>query len=392
MSLKNLHVAIVGGGISGLAAAKALIHRGFHVNVYEQSNMLKEVGAGVFIYPNSLRQLERMGLSEAMSRVGARVGSGSEYCRMDGTVVGKILTTDSNGWNGMYGMHRADLLQVLADALPSNIIHTGHKCIEFKQNNDGAILQFENGNEVRADLVIAADGINSVLQKYVVEPSAPEYAGFRAYRGVIPFEKMPGWRSESHLVWMGDGKHFMVFPLRSGSLLNYVGFVPTNSQTAESWSALGDRDELAASFEGWDPRVTDLLNKVESCFWWGLYDRKPLNKWVNGRLALLGDAAHPMLPHLGQGANQGIEDGIALAVLLQKLSPNEPVEVALHRYEALRRPRTSMIQLEARKNGMRYDSQYEDLSKRDREIANAATFRKSLYDYDIEKEAMNYSL
>jgi salicylate hydroxylase len=311
---------------------------------------------------------------------------------MDGTVVGKILTTDSDGWNGMYGMHRADLLQVLVNALPSNIIHTGHKCIEFKQDKDGAILQFENGNEVRADLVIAADGINSVLQKYVVEPSAPEYAGFRAYRGVIPFDKVPGWRSESHLVWMGDGKHFMVFPLRSGSLLNYVGFVPTNNQTAESWSALGDRDELAASFEGWDPRVTDLLSKVESCFWWGLYDRKPLNKWVNGRLALLGDAAHPMLPHLGQGANQGIEDGVALAVLLQNLGPNESVEVALHRYEALRRPRTSMVQAEARKNGMRYDSQYADLSKRDREIANAATFRKSLYDYDIEKEAMNYSV
>ena len=247
MTVKNLQVAVVGGGISGLAAAKALIHRGFHVNVYEQSSMLKEVGAGVFIYPNSLRQLERMGLGDAMSRVGARVGAGSEYCRMDGTVVGKILTTDSDGWNGMYGMHRADLLQVLVNALPSNIIHTGHKCIEFKQDKDGAILQFENGNEVRADLVIAADGINSVLQKYVVEPSAPEYAGFRAYRGVIPFDKVPGWRSESHLVWMGDGKHFMVFPVRSGTLVNYVGFVPTKDETIESWSATGDRDELAAT-------------------------------------------------------------------------------------------------------------------------------------------------
>lgn len=389
MASKHLHIAIVGGGISGLAAANALIHRGFSVAVYEQSSALKEVGAGVFIYPNSLRQLERMGLGPALSRVGGRVGAGSEYCRMDGAVVGKILTTDSNGWNGMYGMHRADLLQVLADALPPHIIHTGHKCVGFEQDEAGAVLHFENGVQAKADVVIAADGIHSVLQKHVVEPSAPEYAGFRAYRGVLAFDQVPGWRKEAHLVWMGDGKHFMVFPLRSGTLLNYVGFVPTHSQTPESWSALGDRDELAAAFAGWDPRVTDLLSRVETCFWWGLYDRKPLSKWVNGRLALLGDAAHPMLPHLGQGANQGIEDGTALAVLLQNLGAHEPVQVALQRYEALRRPRTAMVQSEARKNGMRYDSQYKDLAQRDREIASSATFRKSLYDYDIEKEAMH---
>jgi salicylate hydroxylase len=388
MTSKPIHVAIVGGGISGLAAANALIHRGISVSVYEQSSALREVGAGVFIYPNSLRQLERIGLGEALARVGAKVGPGSEYCRMDGTVVGKILTTDSSGWNGMYGMHRADLLQVLADALPPHVIHTGHKCTGFTQDQAGAQLSFENGKVVQADVVIAADGINSVLQKHVVAPSAPEYAGFRAYRGVLPIEKIPGWRREAHQVWMGDGK---VFPLRSGTLLNYVGFIPTSSQTAESWSAVGDRDELAASFAGWDPRVTELLSQVETCFWWGLYDRKPLSQWVNGRLALLGDAAHPMLPHLGQGANQGIEDGTALAVMLQGLTANDPIEPVLHRYEVLRRPRTSMVQAEARKNGMRYDSQYKDLAQRDREIANSAAFRKSLYDYDIEKEAIHFS-
>ncbi len=392
MTSNTLHIAIVGGGMGGLAAANALVHRGFSVAVYEQSSALREVGAGVFIYPNSLRQLERMGLGESLARVGAKVGSGSEYYRMDGTFVGKILTTDSAGWNGMYGMHRADILEVLANALPAGIIHTGHKCIGFSQNEQGAELRFENGKVARADVVIAADGINSVLQKYVVEPSAPEYAGFRAYRGVLSMDKVPDWRREAHQVWMGDGKHFMTFPLRSGTLLNYVGFVPTSTQTAESWSAVGDRDELAASFAGWDPRVTNLLSKVETCFWWGLYDRQPLGKWVNGRLALLGDAAHPMLPHLGQGANQAIEDGTALAVLLQGRDPAESIAEVLQRYEALRRPRTSMVQSEARKNGKRYDSQnqYQDLAQRDREIANSAAFRKSLYDYDIEKEALNF--
>lgn len=390
MSGKRIHVAIVGGGIGGLAAANALLHRGLSVAVYEQASALGEVGAGVFIYPNSLRQLERVGLGPALARVGAKVGPGSEYCRMDGTMVGKILTVDSSGWNGMYGMHRADLLNVLAAALPSEAVHTGHRCTGFSQDEEGATLHFENGREARADAVIAADGINSVLQKYVVAPSAPEYAGFRAYRGLIAADRLPQWRREAHLVWMGEGKHFMVFPVRGGELLNYVGFVPTDSATVESWSAIGDRDELAASFAGWDPRVTQLLAQVESCFWWGLYDRQPLGRWVQGRLALLGDAAHPMLPHLGQGANQAIEDGTALAVLLQRCgaaSGDGDVAAALARYEALRRPRTSFVQAEARKNGLRYDSKYADLAQRDREIANSAALRKSLYDYDIEKEA-----
>jgi len=385
-----MHVAIVGGGIGGLSAAVALIHRGIRVSVYEQSSELREVGAGIFIYPNSLRQLERIGLGDALARVGARVGAGSEYYRMDGSVVGKILTTDSSGWNGMYGMHRADFLDALAKVIPPDAIHTGHKCIGFSQDETGAQLTFENGTVAQADVVIGADGINSVLQKYVVEPSAPEYAGFRAYRGLIDADKVPEWRREAHQVWMGDGKHFMVFPVRRGEMLNYVGFVPTTSETVESWSAVGDRDELAASFDGWDPRVTHLLSKVETCFWWGLYDRKPLSQWVNGRLTLLGDAAHPMLPHLGQGANQAIEDGTALAVLLEGCAEGGAIEAALKRYAALRQPRTAMVQAEARKNGLRYDSKYADLGQRDREIANSATLRKSLYDYDIEKAASQF--
>jgi len=386
----RIHVAIVGGGIGGLAAANALLHRGIDVAVYEQASALGEVGAGVFIYPNSLRQLERMRLGAALAGVGAKVGPGSEYYRMDGSVVGKILTADSSGWNGMYGMHRADLLQVLAEAVPSAAIHTGHRCTGFTQDEQGAHLSFANGHVAHADVVIAADGINSVLQKHVVEPSAPEYSGFRAYRGLISADRLPQWRREAHQVWMGDGKHFMVFPVRRGELLNYVGFVPTDNETVESWSAIGDRDELAASFAGWDPRVTELLDKVETCFWWGLYDRQPLGRWVNGRLALLGDAAHPMLPHLGQGANQAVEDGTALAVLLQACGGSEAAEEALKDYEALRRPRASFVQAEARKNGLRYDSKYKDLAQRDREIANSAQLRKSLYDFDIEKEAIDF--
>ena len=386
-SRKRLRAAVVGGGIGGLAAACALRHRGIEVAVFEQAATLGEIGAGLTIFPNSLRQLERMGLRDALAAVGARLGDGSEYYRSDGTVVGPITTTDSQGWNGVYGMHRADLLDVLAACLPDGIVHTGHRCTEFEQDAGMARLKFANGNTAEADIAIAADGIHSALQRYVVEPTAPEYSGVRAYRGLIASDKLPGWREAAHQVWMGDGKHFMAYPVRSGTLLNYVGFVPTKDATAESWSAVGDRDEFAAAFEGWDPRVVRLLGAVETCFWWGLYDRRPLARWSNGRLVLLGDAAHAMLPHLGQGANQAIEDGVALAVLLEGRSPAD-VPAVVKQYEQLRRLRTDMIQAEARKNGLRFDSRYASLEQRDREIANSREFRRSLFDYDVESAAI----
>jgi salicylate hydroxylase len=189
--------------------------------------------------------------------------------------------------------------------------------------------------------------------------------------------------------WMGEGKHFIAYPVRSGRLLNYVGFVPTENETIESWFAPGDVEELSASFDGWDPRIVRLLETVGSCYWWGLYDRRPLASWISGRLVLLGDAAHAMLPHLGQGANQAIEDGIALAVFLEGRDPDEVPDI-LPRYEIFRRARTDGIQAEARKTGLRYDSKYENLEQRDREIAKSGLFRKTLYDYDVEKAAIEY--
>ena len=389
MPSKRLKVAIVGGGIGGLSAANAMFRRGIDVTVWEQVDPLGETGTGLSLFPNGLRQLERMKLGDALAGVGAKIGEGSGYYRMDGTFVSRVVTTDSTGWNGIYGMHRADLLRVLAGGLPSTAIRWGHRCIGFEQSAFFAHLKFATGQTDTADVVIAADGIQSSLQKYVVEPSTPEYSGSRAYRGLIPREKVPEWPKEAHQIWMGDGKHFMVYPVRSGRLLNYVGFVPTRSETIESWSATGNRDELTASFEGWDARVVGFLEKVETCFWWGLYDRRPLPSWAKGRLALLGDAAHAMLPHLGQGANQAIEDGVALAVFLKGRDSAEASDV-LRRYEAFRRERTDVVQAEARKQGLRLDSRSGSLQQRDQEIARSVEFRKWLYDYDVEKAATAY--
>ena len=359
-SNRSLRAAVLGGGVGGVSAACSLHQRGVEVAVFEQASALGEIGAGVLVLPNGLRQLERMGLGEALAVVGAKIGGNSQYYRADGTVIGPIVITDSTGWNGVYGMHRADLLNALAAKLPAETIRFRHRCIGIVQTRHCARLQFAHGDSFEADIIIAADGIHSTLQKYVVDPTSPEYSGVRAYRGLIPREKLPGWPEAAHMVWMGDGKHFIVYPVRSGRLLNYVGFVPTKNETVESWSAAGDVDELAASFDGWDSQIVRLLDAVETCFWWGLYDRRPLASWTSGRLVLLGDAAHAMLPHLGQGANQAIEDGVALAVFLEGRDPDAVPDI-LPQYEDFRRSRTDVIQAEARKNGLRYDSKYKSL-------------------------------
>jgi 2-polyprenyl-6-methoxyphenol hydroxylase-like FAD-dependent oxidoreductase len=378
--------AIVGGGIGGLFAANALIAHGLAVSVYEQAPALGEVGAGVFLTPNSVRQLERVGLGPAIEKWGVRVGIGSRYFRHDGTPIAPVQVTDSSGWNATFGMHRADLVALFADALPAGVVHTGHRCTAFEQDGDAARLSFSNGRTVAADVVIAADGIHSELRPYVFPPSRPVFSGSVAYRGVLAHEHIPDWPTDAWLMWLGKGKHFLTFPVRARQLINYVGFVPADEEMKESWSAPGDPDVLRREFAGWDPRIERLLQKVQMTFRWALYDREPLPGWTKGRLTLLGDAAHPMLPHLGQGANQSIEDGMALATILQH-ADRTTAPAALVAYERLRRERVAQVQRGARENGLRYDSAYADLGIRDAEIAAHAAFRKRLYDHDVVPEA-----
>jgi len=379
-------IAIVGGGIGGLFAANALIANGFQVSVYEQAPALGEIGAGVFITPNSARQLQRVGLGPSVEKWGARVGPGSQYFRQDGSPIAPVQVTDSAGWNATFGMHRADLVDMLAGALPPAVIHTGHRCTGFQQDGAGARLSFANGANVEADIVVAADGLHSELRQYVAPPSVPVFSGSVAYRGLVPHEKIPDWPADRWLMWLGKGKHFLTFPVRAGKLVNFVGFVPADQEMKESWSAPGDPDVLRAEFAGWDPRIETLLRQVQTTFRWALYDRDPLPSWTKGHLTLLGDAAHPMLPHLGQGANQSIEDGMTLAIILARAN-RDTAPTALLAYERLRRERVAQVQQGARQNGLRYDSSYADLGARDAEIAAHANFRKRLYDYDVVTEA-----
>src|SRR5689334_6590839 len=288
-------VVIVGGGIGGLFAANALIAHGLRVSVHEQAPALGEVGAGVFLTPNSIRQLQRVGLGPAIERLGARVGAESRYFRHDGTPIAPVQVTDSSGWNATFGMHRADLIELLAAGLPVGVVHTGHRCTGFSQTADVPKISFANGVTAEADVVIATDGIHSELRQYVTPPSRPVFHGSVAYRGVLPHRRIPHWPTDAWLMWLGKGKHFLTFPVRAGTLINFVGFVPADNEMRESWSSPGDPDMLRHEFVGWDPRIESLLRKVRATFRSALYDREPLPTWTQGRLTLLGDAAHPML-------------------------------------------------------------------------------------------------
>ncbi len=385
------HVAIVGGGIGGLFAANALVAQGIPVSVYEQAPDIGEVGAGVFLTPNSVRHLERIGLGPAVEKWGARVGHESRYFRHDGAPIAPVQVTDSSGWNATFGMHRADLVEMLAYALPAGTVHTGHRCTGFDQDDSIARVSFANGASIESEIVIAADGIHSELRPYVFASSQPMFSGSVAYRGLVSHERVPHWPTDRWQMWLGKGRHFLAFPVRAGKLINYVGFVPTDEEMKELWSAPGDPDVLRQAFAGWDPRIHELLKEVQMTFRWALYDREPLPIWTRKRLSLLGDAAHPMLPHLGQGANQSIEDGMALAMILAR-AERATAPQALHAYERLRRERVAQVQRGARENGLRYDSAYSDLGVRDAEIVAHAAFRKRLYDHDVVPDAQAAAL
>lgn len=360
----TLNAVVAGGGIGGVAAALALHRAGLNVRVYEQAARLTEVGAGVSLAVNGLRMLTSLGVQDAVEKAGARHMK-TQLSLYDGSPAAHNVDQFPRPGRNV-GIHRADLLDLLARELPPGTVRTGHRAVAFQQNDEGATVTFENGAVVTADVVIGADGIHSVLQGSVVDPAEPVFSGVVAYRGLIA--RPEGWPEDTMRMWLGEGRHFLVFPVRAGQLLNYVGFVPSPDEVRESWSAEGDPAVLAEHFAGWDPAIGKVIAAISepggTGFQWGMYDREPLPRWSDGRLTLLGDAAHPMLPHLGQGVNQALEDAVALGVLLGGVADRSGVPGALAGYEKLRRERTARVQLGSRRNGAGYDSSGSQLTDR----------------------------
>ena len=372
-----MRAVVVGGGLGGMAAAVALTRAGLDVEVYEQARQLTEVGAGVSLAPNGLRMLDRLGVSDGIERLGARYAT-SQLLLSDGRPA-RYEAHEFVQPGRNVGIHRADLLALLAAQLPPGTVRTGHRCTGFSQDAASATVGFADGTTATADVVIGADGMHSVLRGFAVTPAEPVFSGVMAYRGLVP--RPDGYPPDAIRLWTGESRHFLAFPVRAGQLLNYVGFVPSDPSVRESWSAPGDPAALAAAFAGWDPVTGEIIAAVSgpggTGFRWAMYDRAPLPRWTNGRLTLLGDAAHPMLPHLAQGVNQAVEDAVVLAALLGACAGPPGIPPALAAYQDLRLDRTARVQLGSRRTGAGYDSS-----------ASQLTDRRWIYNYDAWAEAV----
>lgn len=359
--MKKPHVLIAGGGIGGLCAALALLKRGFDVDVYEQAPELKEVGAGLQLSPNGNRVLYDLGLREPVERFAAHL-DGKEIRLWNTGQTWKLfdLAEESVKRYGYpyFMMHRADLLQILADgvrACKADAIHLNHRLSSFEQADGRVRLKFEGQADATGDVLIGADGVHSKVRAGLWGKDAPVFTGCVAWRGLVPMSALPE-RLQRNIGtnWVGPGAHVIHYPVRAGQLFNFVGIVERSDWQVESWTETGSSEECARDFAGWNNDVHDVIRLLDNPFKWALMGRQPLERWGTGHVTLLGDACHPTLPFLAQGAIMALEDGMVLARCLE--AHCDQPEVALGMYEDMRRARTSKIVVKSAENAKRFHS------------------------------------
>ena len=346
-------VAIIGGGIGGLAAARALSRRGIEVRIYEAAPELREIGAGVALGPNAMKVLRSLDLEDDVRAVAGR----SEWALTRNGRTGRVISRTSRAQQAdLFGsaaatVHRADLLDVLAHSLPSHIVTLGARCTGVEPDGEVAVAHFQDGTEVEADLVVGADGIHSAVRASLFGPDAPRFTGKICYRSVVPVDAVPGGPPPNdNAQWLGPHGTIVLYPVRRDELINVVCHYDDEAYRHESWVSECERSEVLERYAGWHDLLLRTFSAGEVWYKWALYDRDPIPRWTRGRVTVLGDAAHPMLPYLGQGACQAIEDGCVLAAALAA-EPDDPV-AALDLYERSRRPRASQVVLASRERGV----------------------------------------
>ncbi len=349
-------VAIIGGGIGGLTAANALRRAGIEVSVYEAAGELKEIGAGVALHANAMRVLRFIGVEDAVRKIAGK----TDYSVTKDGITGRIISQTSRAKHAeLHGIepatvHRADLLDVLAAALPEGIASLSKRCVSIESGESSAVARFADGTEVEADVIIGADGIHSVVRTSLFGPDAPRFTGKICYRSVIPTANVRASAlsdvAADNGQWLGPHGTIVLYPLRGEELINVVCHYDDDTYRHESWVTECERAEVLERYAGWHESLLRLFEAGDTWYKWALYDRDPIPRWTKGRVTLLGDSAHPMLPYLGQGACQALEDGAVLGNALSA-SPSDPV-AALAAYERVRRPRASSVVLTARARGV----------------------------------------
>jgi salicylate hydroxylase len=344
--VKPLHALVIGAGIGGTAAAIALRRAGLDVSLFEQTMAQREVGAGIQISPNASRLLGRYGLGDAMARAAVRPSAIVFRRWQDGRVLGQEELGDyieDRYGTPYYHFHRADLIALLADAFGPKEIKLGRRLIDVEQDESGVTAHFQDGTSERGDLLIGADGIHSQVRERLFGEEKPRFSGQIAYRGLAPAERVAHLGLPLDVTnWVGPGGHFVHYYVSAGRFLNFVAVSDEATWTREQWSDRGSISDAARNYEGWHPQIATILNAVDETFKWALFDRNPLPEWTQGRIALLGDACHPMLPFMAQGAAQAIEDGAMLAACLKHAAFD--ITAAFRAYVALRKPRTTTVQ------------------------------------------------
>jgi salicylate hydroxylase len=353
----EISVGVIGGGIGGMAAALSLLRAGFDVHVFERAAVPREVGAGIQVSPNASRVLHRLGLAEELARMGVRPLAFHQRRWDDGrtllrTPLGDAVV-DAFGFPH-YQMHRADVSSTLARALPVERLHLGYRLVALADRRDRVEATFENGQTAAFDVIVGADGIHSTVRSILFGQERPRFTGCTAYRGLVPSERLAHLDLEVVTqIWMGPGGHFVHYFVRNRELVNFVAVVEQDSWTRESWTDRGDVADALAAFAGWHQQLHEILRSVDETFIWALFDRAPLSRWSSGRVTLLGDACHPMLPFMAQGAAQALEDGAALTSCL-KQREDRSIPESLLLYETVRKPRASRVQSLAEVNKTRF--------------------------------------
>lgn len=349
--LRGQSCLIIGAGLGGLASALALAQKGAKVRVYERAPALREVGAGVQLGPNGVKVLDALGLAQGVRRVfdpATRVelcaqSAENPFARMD------FASIAQPRWSApMLQGHRADVLALLLQACEAAGVEvTPGKSVQVTEVLAEAVALRVGAQDQQAPLVIAADGLGSHARAQVAPGHSPRFTGHIAWRAILPARLAPPELMDRTLVACGAGAHTVTYPVRGGALLNIVAVEEGPADLVEDWSNEGDAGLLRSRFSAWPRPVREALGAVQEVRRWPLYDHDPLPTWSRGRLALLGDACHPMLPYMAQGATMAIEDAWVLADKLDTLAP----EAAFAAYEQARKPRTTRVQRTARANG-----------------------------------------
>lgn len=391
-----MRVAVIGAGIGGLTAAATLRKRGADVDVYEQASALTEIGAGLSLFANGQRVLDELGVLSGLEMIG---GEPNTIVIRDGRTGSPIVSHDL-GRDGWYrhqtgypylGIHRAELLERLADATGRESVRLEHRLVGLRQQDDGVELEWADGTGAIADVVIGADGARSTVRKWMFNAEGVIYTGNSGFRGIIDAERVPSLENPGDLqFWVGPEGHLLHFPIApDGRRITFLAAVeePRDWPDPSNWRVPTTTQEALSCFEGWHPVVTEIVGAVDHSDRWALFRMEPLPTWRRGRVALVGDAAHTMMPHHGQGANLSMEDAYVLAHLLTG-QDGASVEDKLDLFQSLRKRRTEKVQLASwRANSLLHLAADVDPRERDAAFSRIPTDLTWIHTYDARVDA-----